>query len=511
MTPTVTIDPATTKLADIRAAFDGPIHVLLPAGYEQRMQEGRRVLEDAVARNEVVYAVTTGFGKLADRSISPDDITELQRRLIRSHQVGVGPLLPARVVRGVLLLKVIALVQGNSAVRPELVELLVSLLEHDLLPCVPAQGSVGASGDLAPLAHLTAALIGESDMLVDGRRVPATEAMAAHGIAPLQLAAKEAIALINGTQVSTSLALAALYDAERVLRAAVASGTLSLAALSGNLEPFDGRIHALRRQVGQVDVAKTVLSLAEGSAALTDNRPRRTQDMYSLRCQPQVVGAALDLLRFAASTLEREANAVTDNPLVFPADDAILSGGNFHAEPVAFAADIIAIALCEIGAISERRQFVLNDESLSRLPAFLTATPGLNSGMTMTQVTSAALVAENRGNAFPRSVDSVPTVANQEDHVSMATHAARRTIEIATNTAQIIAIELVMGAQAIDIQQGTADLGPALTKVYEAIREHEQFLDDDRPLAPGMSKIAQQLLAGRFDQLVEIDVTGGRS
>jgi histidine ammonia-lyase len=507
---TITLGPGPAGLEVLRRPFESPIRVALDEGFHDRVTAGRLVIERSIAAKDVIYGVNTGFGKLADRSISPEDVIELQHRLIRSHQVGVGELLPDAVVRSILLLKILCLFQGYSAVRPAVVELLAGLLESDILPCVPAQGSVGASGDLAPLAHLTAAMLGQGQVRVGGEVRAAAQALAEAGLQPLELAAKEAIALINGTQVSTALALSGLFAAERALRAALLAGALSTEAIDGNTEPFDARIHRVRRQPGQQVVAAVLAELVLGSEILSAPATRRTQDMYSFRCQPQVVGAALDLLRNAADVLEREANAVSDNPLVFADDDVVLSGGNFHAQPVAFAADIIALALCEIGAISERRQFVLNDPALSGLPAFLTRVAGLNSGMTMVQVTSAALVAENQTRATPGSVGNVPTVSSQEDHVSMATHTARRLREMAANTTQIVANELVMAAQGVEFR---APLQPAAgtARAHRLVRELSPPLADDRPLSDELRAVAVAIAAGRFDALIDTGILPGLS
>ncbi|HJQ84660.1 MAG TPA: histidine ammonia-lyase, partial [Candidatus Binatia bacterium] len=426
MGETLTLRPGAATLDDLRPALQGPVTVSLPEGTGERIDAGQQVILDAVENDQVVYAVNTGFGKLASVRIDKSDLIELQRRLILSHMTGVGPLLPDEIVREVLALKVLCLAQGHSGVRRVVVDNLLALLNADVLPCIPAQGSCGASGDLAPLAHLAGVLMGTGTARVDGEELDAVAALARAGIEPLQFGPKEGVGLINGTQVSTALALAGLFEAERVFRAALAAGALSLEGVAGTNRPFDPRIQEIRRQEGQKKVAAALAALTADSPIRTAEMPgRRLQDPYSFRCQPQVMGAALDLLDFAGTVLGREANAVSDNPLVFPDDGEVLSGGNFHAQPVAYAADVIAMALCEIGALSERRTAMLNDASMSGLPPFLVANAGLNSGMMLGQVTCAALVAENRMLSHPASVDSLPTVANQEDHVSMATHGAR--------------------------------------------------------------------------------------
>jgi histidine ammonia-lyase len=508
MTESIVVGLPVTRLSTLRPAADRAVTVELEPGLVEVITAGRKVIERAIDEGQVIYGVNTGFGKLADQRISRENIVELQHRLIRSHQVGVGPDLPDRVVRVALVLKLLSLVQGYSAVRPEVVTMLVDMINNDILPCVPAQGSVGASGDLAPLAHLTSVMLGSGRARLQGVEYAGSEALEQAGLKPLELKAKEALALINGTQISTALCLVGLIDAERAFRAALLAGALSLEGINGNLEPFDERIHRVRRQAGQIAVAAAFRGLLNSSPILTADGPRRTQDMYSFRCQPQVMGAALDLLRFSADLLEREANAVSDNPLVFPEDGVVLSGGNFHAQPVAYAADVLTLALCEVGSSSERRQFVLNDGSLSGLPPFLTREAGLNSGMTMIQVTSAALVAENRSRAFPGSVDNVPTVANQEDHVSMATHTARRVLDVAANTTQIVANELIMAAQAVEMREPLSP-GPATDGARALVRTMVAPLEDDRPMSRELMAVAASIGRGDFSELVPIETLLG--
>ncbi|MGC8470277.1 MAG: histidine ammonia-lyase, partial [Acetobacteraceae bacterium] len=427
--------------------------------------------------------------------IAPADLATLQRNLVLSHAAGVGEALPAPVVRLALALKIASLAQGASGVRPATLERLLAALGRDLLPVIPAQGSVGASGDLAPLAHLAAALLlGVGEIVAGGVRRPAAEALAEAGLAPLELAPKEGLALLNGTQISTALALAGLFAAERCWQAALVTGALSTDAARGSDAPFDARIQTLRGHRGQIEVAGAIRALMAGSAIRASHLEGddRVQDPYCLRCQPQVMGAVLDLLRGVGTTLATEANGVSDNPLIF-ADGAggpeVLSGGNFHAEPVAFAADITALALCEIGSLAERRIALLTDPTLSRLPAFLTPAPGLNSGFMLPQVTAAALVAENRMLAHPASVDSIPTSANQEDHVSMATHGAYRLLRMAENVAHILGIEALAAAQGCDFHQPLAS-GPALERARAAIRAVVPPLGPDRFIAPDLAAAA---------------------
>jgi histidine ammonia-lyase len=443
------------------------------------------VVQRAAAGDAPVYGVNTGFGKLASTRISAADLDTLQWNLIRSHSVGVGDPLPAPVLRLMLALKAASLARGHSGVRPVVIDTLLAVHNAGLVPAVPSQGSVGASGDLAPLAHMTLALMGEGGFIVEGKAVPAAAALQQHGIAPLRLQAKEGLALINGTQTSTALALHALFSFEPVLEAALVAGALTVDAARGSDGPFDPRIHALRGQPGQIDVAQYYRQLLAGSAIRLSHLEGddRVQDPYCLRCQPQVVGACLDQLRHAALVLLREANAVTDNPLVFAEDQAMVSGGNFHAEPVALAADAMACAMAEVGAIAERRIAMLIDASVSRLPPFLTANAGLNSGFMIAHVTAASLASENKSLAHPASVDSLPTSANQEDHVSMATFAARRLQPMIANVAHILGIELLAAAQGIDFLRPLAS-SAALEQVHALLRAQCPTMMHDRYLAP---------------------------
>lgn len=502
---TIHIRPEGISLDELRAPFAGPVTVELTDAALQRIAEGNRVITDAIGRGDTVYAVNTGFGKLASVRIGSDDLIELQRRVIVSHMVGVGDPLPDDVVRAILLIKIVCLSQGHSGVRPVVVQTLQAVLNSGLLPVVPAQGSVGASGDLAPLSHLVGALLGIGEIKVDDRVLPAAEALATAGIEPLVLGPKEGVALINGTQTSCALALRALFAAEGVLNAGIAAGALTLEAVAGRPSALDARIQRIRRQRGQITIAERLRALVEGSQLLaTEFEGRRLQDPYSLRCMPQVMGSALDLLQFAADVLEREANAVSDNPLMFPEDDIVLSGGNFHGQPVAYAADIIALALCEIGSLAERRTAMLMDASMSGLPPFLVNQAGLNSGFLMAQVTSAALVAENRALATPNSVDSIPTSAGQEDHVSMATHASRRVHTMARNAAYVVAIELLSAAQGVDLRGG--EIADGTRAVYNQVRKAAAFLDEDRVLAGEMEDITALILQGGFAPFGRIDL-----
>src|SRR4051812_21018967 len=450
-----------------------------------------------VAKGEPVYGINTGFGKLASVRIDAADLATLQRNIVLSHAAGVGDPMPVPIARLMLALKLVSLAQGASGVQPATIALIEAFLAKGLTPVVPCQGSAGASGDLAPLAHMTATMIGVGEVFVGGARLSAAEALANAGLAPLSLGPKEGLALLNGTQFSTAYALAGLFEAENVFRSALVTGALSTDAAKGSDTPFDPRIHELRRHRGQIETAAALRALMAGSAIRASHLvgDARVQDPYCLRCQPQVMGAALDILRQAAMTLSLEANGVTDNPLIFPDTDESLSGGNFHAQSVAFAADIIALAICEIGSLSERRIAMLVDADLSGLPAFLTPKPGLNSGFMLPQVTAAALVSENKQRATPASVDSIPTSANQEDHVSMATHGARRLLPMAANAANVIGIELLAAVQGCDFHAPMKS-SERLERARALLRTAIPHLDNDRHMAPDMQQATALVVSG---------------
>ena len=495
MTKTVTIAPGKTSLAHWREILSGAPVRLAPAARPQ-VERAAAVIADILAQDDAVYGINTGFGKLASKRIADDDLALLQKNLILSHSVGVGPALPESIVRLILALKIGSLARGASGVRWQVIECLFAMLAADVLPLIPAQGSVGASGDLAPLAHMAPGAMGIGKVLVKGREEDAANALRAAGIAPISLGPKEGLALINGTQVSTALAIAALDQIENLFRNALIAGSLSLDAALGSDVPFDARIHALRGQLGQIDVAACLRELVAGSEIRASHEDcGKVQDPYSLRCQPQVMGAVLDILRECARILESEANAVTDNPLVFSEPGEVLSGGNFHAEPVAFVADMLALAVAEIGALSERRIAMLTDGSISGLPSFLSSDAGLNSGFMIAHVTAAALAAENKQRAMPASVDSLPTSANQEDHVSMATHAARRLLPMAENTAHILAVEILSSAQGIEFHKGLKT-SPLLEKARACIRAQVPPMPVDRHLAPDIEKSAAIIRGG---------------
>ncbi|MEZ6022400.1 MAG: histidine ammonia-lyase [Hyphomonadaceae bacterium] len=489
------------SLTELRAIWDGHGLVTLDESDFGRIDAAAETVANALRSGGALYGVNTGFGKLASTRISDENLAQLQRNLVLSHAVGVGPALPDRIVRLALAIKIVTLAQGRSGVRRVVVDALMKLFAAGALPVIPSQGSVGASGDLAPLAHLSCALIGEGEVRMAGETLAAQDALRRIGLAPVTLGPKEGLALLNGTQISTALALDALFRAQDVFESALVAGAMSTDALKGTDAPFDERIHLARGHKGQIEVAARLRALMEGSAIRESHRSadvdQRVQDPYSLRCQPQVMGACLDVLNTAAATLEIEANAVTDNPLVFAEDGAVLSGGNFHAEPVAFAADMIAMAAAEIASLSERRIALLIDPALSGLPAFLTRDGGLNSGFMILHVSAAALVSENKTLAHPASVDSLPTSANQEDHVSMATFAGRKAGDIAANAANVVAIEFLAAAQGLDFQAPlkTSDV---LQAAYAKVRAVSPFMDQDRSLAGDIARVRDLIEQGAF-------------
>ena len=493
----VVLRPGAVSFAELRAIWSGGAVELDPDAYAA-IDAAAHSVARIVASGRTVYGINTGFGLLANTRIEDHQLARLQRNLVLSHSCGLGDALAPRVVRLIIALKVVGLARGHSGVRREIVDRLLLLLDAGLIPVIPAQGSVGASGDLAPLAHLAAVLIGEGTAVLGGKLLPAGEALQRLGLAPLVLGPKEGLALINGTQVSTALAIDALLTGERVFGAAIVAGAMSVDALMASSVPFDARLNAARGQPGQIAVAAAMRDLLGESAIGNSHRDcAKVQDPYSFRCQPQVMGAALDLLGGAARTLEIEANAVSDNPLIFPGTDEALSGGNFHAEPVAFAADIVAMALCEIGSLSERRTAVLVDPKMSGLPAFLVEDSGLNSGFMMPQVTAAALVSENKSLAFPASVDSIPTSAGQEDHVSMATHGARKAGTIAGNAAGVVGVELLAAAQGLDFH-APLRTSPPLQEALAKVRTLSRPLIRDRYWATDMAALQGAVLDGRF-------------
>jgi histidine ammonia-lyase len=504
---TITLTPGALSLEQLRAIRIGGVRLALAEGSAEQIRRSAALVQAAAAGDAPVYGINTGFGKLASTRIGKEDLATLQRNLIRSHCVGVGAPLSPAVVRLMLATKAASLARGYSGVRETVVQSLLDVFNAGLVPYVPSQGSVGASGDLAPLSHMTLALTGEGEMLVDGERRPALPELQRAGIAPLVLQAKEGLALINGTQTSTALALDALLRFEQVFASAVVSGALSLDAARGSDGPFDPRIHEVRGQPGQIETARAYRELLAGSPIRASHREgdERVQDPYCLRCQPQVMGACLDHARHCATVLLREANAVTDNPLVFADPDGsgvMISGGNFHAEPVALAADALACAIAEVGAIAERRIAMLIDAGVSRLPPFLTRNAGLNSGFMIAHVTAAALASENKSLAHPASVDSLPTSANQEDHVSMATFAARRLAAMLDNTAHIIGIELLAAAQGIEFLRPLKS-SAALEEVHALLRQDCPAMPEDHYLAPSIERATALVDSGALARLLQ--------
>ena len=502
MSGTVEFRAGELALSGLRRIYEAPVTLRLRPEDRARVAQANALVDKIVTAGDAAYGINTGFGLLAQTRIPNEQLELLQRNLLLSHAAGVGDPLPDAVVRLILALKINALARGYSGVTQALIDALAALLEHEIYPVIPAQGSVGASGDLAPLAHMSAVLLGFGSMRVAGKMLPAVEGLKLAGLVPIKLRAKEGLALINGTQVSTALGLAGLFGAENLFAAAVVAGAMSVDALKGSDSPFDARIHQARGQPGQIAVAAEYRRLLAQSAIRASHLDcSRVQDPYSFRCQPQVMGACLDILRNCSITLRIEANAVTDNPLLFVDQGDVLSGGNFHAEPVAFAADMLALAIAEIGSLSERRIAVLVDPKMSGLPAFLVENSGLNSGFMIAQVTAAALVSENKTIAAPCSVDSIPTSANQEDHVSMATHAARRLGPMLENAAGVIGIELLAAAQGIDFHRPARSSG-RLEQAYAAVRSEVPFYDADRYFAPDIEAAKRLVKAGHFTTFV---------
>ena len=503
------LEAGRVSLDQWRSIYRGAPLTLSP-GYEERVAASAAAVTRILAKGAPVYGINTGFGKLATTRIDGADLTMLQRNIVLSHAAGLGNPLPKPIARMMLALKLTNLAQGASGVRPEIIRLLSAMLERDLIPVIPGQGSVGASGDLAPLAHMAAAMIGMGSILSEHGAVPADQALASAGLAPLELGPKEGLALLNGTQFSTACALAGLFEVESLFQAALITGALSTDAARGSDTPFDPRIHKLRRHSCQAETAAALLRLMAGSAIRASHLSGdpKVQDPYCLRCQPQVMGAVLNILRQCAATLCDEANGVSDNPLIFPESDEALSGGNFHAEPVAFAADITALAICEIGSLAERRIAMLIDPALSGLPAFLTPKPGLNSGFMIPQVTAAALVSENKQKAYPASVDSIPTSANQEDHVSMAAHGARRLLEMTENLSGILGIELLAAAQGCDFHTGLRS-SPILENVRTLVRSRVPAMQGDRYFKPDLDAAIALIRHGDVVRCVDVGILPG--
>jgi histidine ammonia-lyase len=496
----IELTPGEVTLATLETLYRDAVPARLSPDARPQIDMAAQMVADAAAGQAAVYGINTGFGKLASRKIAPGDTARLQRNLILSHCCGVGDPLPEDRTRLMMALKLMSLGRGASGVRWALCEQIAAMLEHGVTPVIPSQGSVGASGDLAPLAHMAAVMIGEGEAMHGGRRMPGAEALQAAGIAPVVLGPKEGLGLINGTQFSTACALAGLFDAWRMAEASMVIAAMSTDAIMGSTAPLLAELHALRGHPGQIDVAAAMRAVMDGSEIRESHREgdTRVQDPYCIRCQPQVLGAALDVLRSAARTLEIEANAVTDNPLVLTGVGQIVSGGNFHAEYVGFAADQIALAVAEIGAIAQRRVALMVDPTLSHdLPPFLTPDPGLNSGFMIAEVTTAALMSENKHLANPTVTDSTPTSANQEDHVSMAAHGALRLGRMNANLSVILGVEALCAAQGIEARAPLMT-SPTLVRVLEMLRRHVPTLEEDRYLAPDIETAARLVRDGAF-------------
>lgn len=494
----ITLKPGTLTLPMLRQVFFGGVHLDIDDSAWQEIDKAQALVLAKVSGGEIVYGVNTGFGQLAQKHIDTHLLQELQHNLILSHATGVGRFLDHATVRLILLLKINGLSQGISGIRREVISLLIAMLNQDILPAIPEKGSVGASGDLAPLAHLALPIIGQGEVYMHGVLTTSQEAFRQADLEPLQLAAKEGLALLNGTQVSTALALKGLFEAEQNINSAFVAGSLTVEAALGSRIPFDPRIQQVRGQRGQIAAAGIYRGLL-GESEISNSHAEcdKVQDPYSLRCQPQVMGACLDQLRNAAQIIEIEANAVSDNPLIFTAQGDILSGGNFHAQPIAFAADNMALAIAETGALSERRMALLLDSNMSSLPPFLVRSAGVNSGFMIAHVTAAALASENKSYAHPASVDSLPTSANQEDHVSMATFAARRLTDMNLNTRYIVAIELLAACQGIELRRPLKS-NDILESFWSKVRSRVAYWDHDRYFQPDLEIIAELIQAHSF-------------
>ena len=488
------------SLSQLRYIWENPIHFSISDDLMLGIKASRKTVAKIADSNETVYGVNTGFGLLASKKIPREELDKLQRNLVISHSTGVGKAIDTNTTRLIMVLKAVSLSRGFSGIHPNTINLLIAMINHQIYPIIPEKGSVGASGDLAPLAHMSLVMIGLGKAVYKDKIVDAEFALNHAGLKSIQLGPKEGLALLNGTQVSTALALKGLFLTENCLNAAVLSGALSVDAAKGSLSPFDARIHQARGQVGQIKLAQIYTSLLQDSEIVVSHEDcDRVQDPYCLRCQPQVMGAILDSVEYAASRLLIEANAATDNPLIFAAEGDVLSGGNFHAEPVGLVADFIAIGLADMANMSERRIAMLIDPHMSRLPAFLVPDSGVNSGFMIAHVTAAALASENKTLVHPATCDTIPTSANQEDHVSMATFAARKLTDIAENTATVIGIEIMAACQSIDFHEHLKT-SPRLYKVYQQVRAQVPFLDKDRLMTDDLHNLRNMVLKGALNQ-----------
>ncbi|QXF34577.1 histidine ammonia-lyase [Photorhabdus luminescens] len=499
----LTIYPGKLTLDELRQVYLQPVKVTLDSQIFPAIEHSVECVNAILAENRTAYGINTGFGLLASTRIEKDDLEKLQRSLVVSHAAGIGEALDDNMTRLIMVLKINSLSRGYSGIRLAVIQALIALVNAEIYPHIPSKGSVGASGDLAPLAHMSLLLLGEGQARYQGEWLPAKEALAKANLQPITLAAKEGLALLNGTQVSTAFALRGLFEAEDLLAAAIVCGSLSIEAALGSRKPFDARVHEVRGQQGQIDVAALYRYVLEESSELSDSHINcpKVQDPYSLRCQPQVMGACLTQLRHAADVILTEANAVSDNPLVFAEQGEVISGGNFHAEPVAMASDNLALVLAEIGALSERRIALLMDSHMSQLPPFLVENGGVNSGFMIAQVTAAALASENKALAHPASVDSLPTSANQEDHVSMAPAAGRRLWEMAENTRGILAVEWLSACQGIDFRNGLKS-SPILEEARNILRAKVDYYDQDRFFAPDIDAAVKLLAEQHLSSLL---------
>jgi len=483
MEKTFTLTPGNLSLKDIKEILNNNYNLELDKNCKNKINQGSKYIQDKIKEGKVVYGINTGFGKLASCSISDENLSKLQHNLVLSHAVGVGDYLDNKIVKLILLLKINNLAQGFSGIRLSVIEKLILWFNNDFYPCIPEKGSVGASGDLAPLAHMSAALLGYGEVNYKNKKYKAIDALELLGESPIELQAKEGLALLNGTQVSTSYALSNYLELKNLFEIAITNGAMTVVAANGNISPFDKLIHEVRRHPEQLEVANKFYDLLsenlDNEVAEKSKNNKKVQDPYSLRCQPQILGAVLQNLKHCEKVLTQELNGVTDNPLVFSEEDSVLSGGNFHAEPVAFVSDIMAMLIAEIGNLAERRVAFLVDANHSNLPAFLTKDPGLNSGYMISHVTMSALASENKALTMPRSVDTIPTSANQEDHVSMATNAGLRLFTMIENLKEILAIELMTVSQALDFHKALSK-DSKLDKIYKKVRKDIGFSENDK-------------------------------
>lgn len=508
----LTLHPGTLTLQQLRLAYRNPVRLQLDESADADINRSVACVERILSEGRTAYGINTGFGLLAQTRIASEDLENLQRSLVLSHAAGVGEALDDALVRLIMVLKVNSLARGYSGIRLEIIQALIALINAEVYPHIPLKGSVGASGDLAPLAHMSLVLLGEGKARYRGEWLAAKEALAQAGLEPMQLAAKEGLALLNGTQVSTAFALRGLFGAEEVFAAASVCGSLTVEAVLGSRSPFDERVHAVRGQRGQIDAAAAYRHLLGESSEISQSHSNcdKVQDPYSLRCQPQVMGACLTQMRQAAEVLAVEANAVSDNPLVFAEQNDVISGGNFHAEPIAMAADNLALALAEIGALTERRISLMMDKHMSQLPPFLVDNGGVNSGFMIAQVTAAALASENKPLSHPHSVDSIPTSANQEDHVSMAPAAGRRLWEMTDNVRGIIAIEWLAACQGLDLRKGLKS-SVALEQARSILRQRVAYYDKDRFFAPDIAAASQLIASDTLTDLLPAGLLPSRA